>query len=92
MNAQFALWKKEMKDNRSLLFFLAIAVIGLDAYLLLRPHHGFTSASDGIIFLCIVPFFAPLLILPFVLAHSFSSEWKADTHYLMLALPRAWPC
>ena len=87
MTAQFALWMKEMKDNRNLLLFLAIAVIGLDAYVLLRVDPQLTSASDGIILLCMVPFFAPIIILPFVLAHSFSSEWKADTHYLMLALP-----
>ena len=76
------LFKKEFKEHRLILFFLVVATVVLDLYLLL------TGSSDSAKPLWVLaPYSGTLIILPFLLAHAFTSEWKSDTAYVLLALP-----
>lgn len=77
-----ALYLKELKDNRSLFLFLLIGTVALEAWVLLT-----VETQVFALFLCGLPVWAIMFILPFVLVHSFSSEWRANTNQLLLSLP-----
>jgi ABC-type transport system involved in multi-copper enzyme maturation permease subunit len=79
-----ALYLKELQDNRNLFLFLLAVTLGLDLY---SYFHG---ASDGrpspALVLALLPY-ASVFVLPFILVYAFSQEFKAQTHYQLLALP-----
>ena len=84
MNAFKALYIKELKDNRSIFLFVLTAALALHAY-------GYTRAVDGMlptpyIALALLPVVA-VFVLPFLLIHAFSQEFKGQTHFQLLALP-----
>jgi ABC-type transport system involved in multi-copper enzyme maturation permease subunit len=84
MNGLKALYIKELKDNRSIFLFVLIAALALHAY-------GYTRAIDGIlptpyIALAFLPVVA-IFVLPFLLVHAFSQEFKGQTHFQLLSLP-----
>ena len=84
MNIWKTLYIKELKDNRTLfvllplvtVFLELVAVMSFDAQNGPSPH-----------FLWSVVPYSFVLILPFVLVHSFAQEVKGQTHYLLLSLP-----
>ena len=84
MNLWKVLYIKELKDNRNTFLFLVVATLVLDLYAYAR------GVVDGkptpYLILALVPFVA-VFIFPFVLLHSFSQEFKGQTHYQLLALP-----
>ena len=85
MNAWKSLYLKEIREHRTLFILLPlvpafleiIAVLSFDDAQVLPSIHFLWS---------FVPY-AWLLVLPFVLSHSFSQEVKGQTHYLLLSLP-----
>lgn len=84
MNAFKALYIKELKDNRSVFLFVLMAALALHAY-------GYTRGIDGIqptpyIALAFLPVVA-VFVLPFLLVHTFSQEFKGQTHFQLLSLP-----
>ncbi len=82
MKSSFALYLKELKDNRNLFLFLLIGTVALDLWVLLTVETQVFAVA-----LCGLPVWAFMFILPFMLASSFSSEWKSNTNHLMLSLP-----
>ena len=81
MNMCFALLKKDLKAQKNLFFFVLVGVIGLDLY-------AFFGVARGLgLLLSSIPVWVSVLIPPFMLAHSFSSEWQTQTHYQLLSLP-----
>lgn len=90
MNIWWALYVKEWKDTRYVFAFLMLAVVGLEGYGWLYFEPDFAKVGPRAI-LSYVPFIlggaACFIAPPFLLARSFSSEWKSDTHYQMFSLP-----
>jgi len=82
MNLVATLLKKELKEHRMILLFLVLATLLLDGYLLLTG-----SANSAKTLWVLAPYVGTLFVLPFILAHAVTSEWKSDTVYLLLALP-----
>jgi hypothetical protein len=90
----WALYSKEWKEGRHVFAFLMVAIALLGAY-------GWTYFEPDILkvgpraLLSYIPFLlggaACFIAPPFLLARSFSTEWKSDTHYLMFSLP-IWKC
>ena len=84
MNTWKTLYIKEIKDNRTLFILLPlvtvflelVAVLSFDDALVPSPHFLWSF----------VPY-AFLLVLPFLLVHSFAQEAQGQTHYLLLSLP-----
>jgi hypothetical protein len=90
MNAFWALYVKEWKDARYVFAFLMIAIGALGIYGWVYFEPDFSDVGPRAI-LSFIPFFlggvACFVAPPFLLARSFSSEWKSDTHYQIFALP-----
>jgi ABC-type transport system involved in multi-copper enzyme maturation permease subunit len=93
MNTWMALYIKEFKEHKGIFSFLLIATIGADVYALYKIEpQTFTDLETGFfpflfgLIWALSPFGA-VFLLPFILAHSFSTELKAGTHALLLALP-----
>tara|TARA_Y100000588_G_C14177818_1_gene892202 strand:+ start:512 stop:1255 length:744 start_codon:yes stop_codon:yes gene_type:complete len=84
MNAWLALYIKELKDNRGLFLFLLGVPLLLNLYTL-----NYLMTTGAFSFNLIFAFspLASLVVLPFVLTHSFSQEAKTQTNYLLLSLP-----
>ena len=91
MKPLFVLYMKELKDNRNLFLFLLIATVSLDLYAFFEIDEKLVTTRSPsailIVLLFHLPLFTAILIPPFILAHSFSSEWKAETYHLMFSLP-----
>lgn len=89
MKPFFALYVKELKAHKILFLFLLLLIAGLNAYGLIRIADGlnFEEAFKQIFILTTIAIFLVLLSLPFLLAHTFNSEWRSETHYQMFALP-----
>ena len=90
MNIWWALYIKEWKDARYVFAFLMLAIAGLEGYGWFYFEPDFAKVGPRAI-LSYVPFIlggaACFIAPPFLLARSFSSEWKSDTHYQMFSLP-----
>ena len=94
MNTWKTLYIKEMKDNRTLFLVL----VAMTAFLEIVAVWSLASSIDvwssdmqgenfSPHFLWSVVPYGVLLILPFLLSHSFAQEVKGQTHYLLLSLP-----
>ncbi|MBI2501757.1 MAG: ABC transporter permease [Candidatus Latescibacteria bacterium] len=84
MNLWYALYLKELKENKNVFLLLLVATLALDLYSYVHlMDDGRPSPSLG---LALVPFVS-VFIFPFVLLHSFAQEFKGQTHYQLLALP-----
>ena len=94
MNTWKTLYIKEMKDNRTLFLVL----VAMTAFLEIVAVWSLESSIDvwssdmqgenfSPHFLWSVVPYGVLLILPFLLSHSFAQEVKGQTHYLLLSLP-----
>lgn len=84
MNTWKTLYIKEIKDNRTLFVLLPLVTVFLELVAVLSFDDG--QAPSLHLLWSFVPY-AFLLILPFVLSHSFAQEVKGQTHYLLLSLP-----
>ncbi len=84
MNTWKTLYIKEIKDNRTLFVLLPLVTVFLELVAVLSFDDGQTPSLH---FLWSFVPYAFLLILPFVLSHSFAQEVKGQTHYLLLSLP-----
>ena len=82
MSPLIALYTKEIKDNRKLFLFLLIGTVCLDLLVLVTIETNVLAA-----FICGLPIWSTVFILPFVLAHSYTTEWKTSTSHLLLSLP-----
>ena len=98
MNTWQTLYIKEIKDNRTLFLVLVmltgfIEVVAVWSLDMLPPFDIKEWSSDekevtsSALFLWSVVPYGVLLILPFILSHSFAQEVKGQTHYLLLSLP-----
>jgi hypothetical protein len=76
------LYIKELKDNKNAFSFLLIATAVTGLYAVTRDGGALVFSSA----LSLLPY-GSVLIMPFVLAHSFANEWKTHTNYQLLALP-----
>ena len=96
MKPLLALYLKELKDYRNLILVLAVATVALNVYAhwdvdldQLAQLRGAENKALALILLALpglpVLFFA--IIPAFILAHSFSSEERANNHYLLFSLP-----
>ena len=85
MNTWKTLYIKEIKDNRTLFVLLPLVTVFLELVAVLSFDDGQVAPSPHFLW-SFVPY-AFLLILPFVLSHSFAQEVKGQTHYLLLSLP-----
>ena len=90
MNAWKSLYLKEIREHRTLFILLPLVTAFLETIAVLSFDDDQILPSIHVIW-SIVPY-AWLIVLPFVLSHSFSQEVKGQTHYLLLSLPvpRAW--
>ncbi len=84
MNTWKTLYVKEIKDNRTLFVLLPLVTVFLQLVAVLSFDDGPTPSPH---FLWSLVPYAFLLVLPFVLSHSFAQEVKGQTHYLLLSLP-----
>ena len=84
MNTWQTLYIKEIKDNRTLFVLLPLVTVFLQLVAVLSFDDGQTPSPHFL--WSFVPYFF-LLILPFLLVHSFVQEVKGQTHYLLLSLP-----
>ena len=84
MNTWKTLYIKEIKDNRTLFILLPLLTVFLGLVAVQSFDDGQTPSPH---FLWSLVPYAFLLILPFVLSHSFAQEVKGQTHYLLLSLP-----
>ena len=84
MNTWKTLYIKEIKDNRTLFVLLPLVTVFLELVAVLSFDNGQDPSPH---FLWSFVPYAFLLILPFVLSHSFAQEVKGQTHYLLLSLP-----
>lgn len=84
MTAWQALYVKELKDNRGIFLFLLLVAFCLGAYSLLVSLGD--AEPTGRMALVALPYLMAL-VFPFLLTHSFSQEFKGQTHYLLLSLP-----
>lgn len=92
MKPWIALYVKDLKEYRFLSLFLVVAIVALNAYVHWEVDLSLLKVGgDNIVkirtALPALPLLLSVFVLPFMLAHSFSSEWKANTHYLMFSLP-----
>ena len=89
MKQFFALYVKELKANKILFLFLLLLIAGLNAYGLIRIEGVlyFEEAFKQVFIWMTAAIFLLIFSLPFLLAHTFNTEWKSETHYLMFALP-----
>ncbi len=85
MNTWRTLYIKEIKDNRTLFILLPLVTVFLGLVAVQSFDDGQVAPSPHFLW-SLVPY-AFLLILPFVLSHSFAQEVKGQTHYLLLSLP-----
>ncbi len=89
MKTWVALYVKEWKDSRYLLAFLVIALVALEIFGWYHFDPDLARTREGgwlflpFIFGIMTCFVAP----PFLLARSFSSEWRSETHYQWFSLP-----
>ena len=94
MNTWKTLYIKEIKDNRTLFLVL----VAMTAFLEIVAVWSLESSIDvwssdmqgenfSPHFMWSVVPYGVLLILPFLLSHSFAQEVKGQTHYLLLSLP-----
>ena len=92
-----ALYVKELKEHRTLIMFLlgltvcleVIAVSSIDGLFTGPPSAeggAGVSVSSPHFLWAIMPY-GIVLLLPFILIHSFSQETKGHTHFLLLSLP-----
>lgn len=84
MNTWKTLYIKEIKDNRTLFILLPLVTVFLELVAVLSFDDSQVPSLHAL--WSLVPY-AFLLILPFVLSHSFAQEVKGQTHYLLLSLP-----
>ena len=85
MNTWKTLYIKEIKDNRTLFVLLPSVTIFLELVAVLSFDDGQSVPSAHCLW-SVVPY-SFVLILPFLLIHSFTQEVKGQTHYLLLSLP-----
>ena len=85
MNAWKSLYLKEIREHRTLFILLPLVTAFLEITAVLSFHEGQVLPSPHFLW-SFVPY-AWLLVLPFVLSHSFTQEVKGRTHYLLLSLP-----
>ena len=85
MNTWKTLYVKEIKDNRTLFILLPLLTVFLELVAVLSFDDLRVAPSPHFLW-SLVPY-AFLLILPFLLSHSFAQEVKGQTHYLLLSLP-----
>ena len=83
MSTWQTLYIKEIKEHRTLFILLPLVT----AFLELVAVLSFDEQGLSPHFLWSVVPYAFLLILPFLLVHSFAQEVKGQTHYLLLSLP-----
>ena len=84
MNAWQTLYIKEIKEHRTLFILLPLVTATLEI-VAVWSFNDAQGLSPHFLW-CFVPY-AFLLVLPFLLVHSFVQETKGQTHYLLLALP-----
>ena len=85
MRAWWELYKKEIS---AISFFSAVIFLALLAWQVFLFYKADTWISGLVFGLAFVPFFFyPLLIL-WLGYNSYRQEWKDDTHYFLLSLPR----
>ena len=77
-----ALYTKEIREHRGVYGGLAVGAILLYTFILTR-----VEGEAGALFLAGFPVWVTAALLPFALIRSFSGEWRASTHYFLLALP-----
>lgn len=100
MKPFFALYVKELKANKILFLFLLLLVVGMNVYGLMKvanisQEQLVAQEQLGMIIKFLITVTLPInlaktilvLSLPFLLAHTFNSEWRSETHYQMFALP-----
>ena len=85
MNAWKSLYLKEIREHRTLFILLPLVTAFLEIIAVLSFHEARVLSSPHFLW-SFVPY-AWLLVLPFVLGHSFTQEVKGQTHYLLLSLP-----
>ena len=85
MNTWKALYIKELKDIRTLFILLVAVTAFLEIVAVLSFGDGQSGPSPHFLW-SLVPY-SFVLILPFLLIHSFVQEVKGQTHYLLLSLP-----
>lgn len=85
MNAWKSLYLKEIKEHRTLFILLPLVTAFLEIIAVLSFDDDQILPSIHVIW-SFVPY-AWLLVLPFLLSHSFANEVKGRTHYLLLSLP-----
>ena len=85
MNTWKTLYIKEIKDNRTLFVLLPSVTAFLELVAVLSFDDGQSVPSAHCLW-SVVPY-SFVLILPFLLIHSFTQEIKGQTHYLLLSLP-----
>ena len=94
MNTWKTLYIKELKDNRTLFLVLVAMTAFLEIVAVWSVGYSIDLWSPDIqgenfsphFMWSVVPY-GVLLILPFLLSHSFVQEVKGQTHYLLLSLP-----
>ena len=77
-----ALYLKELRDARNLSCILAIGTLVVQGWVLLSVETHVIA-----LFFSSLPLWAIMFVLPFLLASSFNGEWRANTSYLLFALP-----
>jgi len=89
MKPFFALYVKELKANKMLFLFLLLLIVGLNAYGLIRIEGilYFEEAFKQVFIWVTAAIFLLIFSLPFLLAYTFNTEWKSETHDQMSALP-----
>ena len=85
MNTWKTLYIKEIKDNRTLFILLPSVTVFLELVAVLSFDDGQSVPSAHSLW-SVVPYWF-VLVLPFLLIHSFAQEIKGQTHYLLLSLP-----
>ena len=83
MNTWKTLYIKEIKDNRILFVLLPLVTVFLELVAVLSFDD---SGPSPHLLWSVVPY-SFVLVLPFLLIHSFAQEVKGQTHYLLLSLP-----
>ena len=89
MKTWVALYVKEWKDSRDLLVFLVIALFALEIFgwYHFDPDLARSGRGRWRFLPFIFGFVTCLVAPPFLLARSFSSEWRSETHYQWFSLP-----
>ena len=85
MNAWKSLYLKEIREHRTLFVLLLLVTAFLEIIAVLSFDDAQVLPSPHFLW-SFVPY-AWLLVLPFVLSHSFAQEVKGRTHFLLLSLP-----